>query len=195
MSKGPKKPGFPVQKKDLKLSISAVDAKVRGQEAPQLTHHSADNRTPEQMMDAMGFAPSKNMTPLQFLLAIVNDRTDLIYKSDSKRKRVDANGGISIQYRIEAAKTAARYIHQMMPQIQITKDAGSEFSKELAQALSAGQMRVRSRSVILETVSKSGQELLPDPASYPPVFAEIAKDDDASTRIIDVSEAFSHPEA
>lgn len=123
------------------------------------------------MMRAMGFCPSKNMTPLQFLIAVFNDETALIYRDEKKRKKTDDRGGIGLSYRLEAAKTAARYMHMEMPKIQINTDEGN-FGESLTRAAQQGNERVRTRTVIMETIERISPDVPLADASYPPIYGQ-----------------------
>ncbi len=129
-------------------------------------------RDPEQIMRDMGFCPNKNMNPMQFLIAVMNDDTDKLYKQEKKRNMMRGKG-IGLNYRITCAQAAARYMHMALPQVQIQAQSEGKFADELAEAVSKGNMRVERKTVIMETVERVSPDLpIPD-ASYPPAFAEI----------------------
>ena len=129
-------------------------------------------RSPAQMMRDMGFAPDKNMTPLQFLIAVMNDRADLLYKQEKKRNMMEGKG-IGLKYRIECAKTAAKYMHMQMPSVQISEDASGQFAENLAKSVARGEERVRTRQMIIETVERVSPDLPLEKPSYPPAFSDI----------------------
>jgi hypothetical protein len=124
-------------------------------------------------MRQLGFDPTENMSPLQFLMAVYNDRLDLIFKNVKRRARAESKGGISIAYRLEAAKTVAKYIHMEMPKMQINESEKDTFGKDLAEAAARGNDRIRTKRIILEAVERISPDIPLPPASYPPDFEEM----------------------
>lgn len=163
-----KPPGHPIQRQDLDLSQDPR----KSENAARLGDDPSTFRSPAAMMRSMGFDPTKTMTPLQFLTAVYNDDLDLLFKDEKKRTRYKNKGGLAMSYRIEAAKTASKFIHMQMPQVQIQKGS-SGFGDELAAAAAKGGERIRTKRVILETIERISPDVPLPPASYPPVFADI----------------------
>jgi hypothetical protein len=168
-------PGFPHVNKDTDLSVSPRHLQEAGRKLERSTNAriNAEYRSPAEMMRELGFSPSRYMNPLQFLVAMLNDDVELIYKNKKKREMTLAKGGLSIQHRLEAAKTAAKYMHMAMPTVNVNKNEGASFGAELAAAVSAGDQRVRTRRMIIETVEKISPNEPIAQASYPPVFSAI----------------------
>jgi hypothetical protein len=166
MSKGDGQIGFPVEKKQYDLSAEPRDSKY----APTLSHDESKHRSPAALMRQMGFDPNKHMTPLQFLVAVMNDETGLIFKRDNRRKRIEDKGGIALSYRVEAAKTAAKYMHMEMPKITYEDKGVEKFGEDLARNIAAGNERVITKRMILETVERISPDIPLPPASYPPSF-------------------------
>lgn len=158
--------GHPVQRKDYDLSKEPRKASVR----IDTDFTRADATSPAAIMRQMGFDPNQYMTPLQFLVAVMNDDIDRIYKNEKRLARMKSKGGIALSYRIDAAKTAARYIHMEMPKVSIENGGSEKFGTELAQRIASGQERVRTKRVILETVERISPDIPLPPASYPPSF-------------------------
>lgn len=167
--------GYPHQRKDLDLSKDPRDVRDAGGKAPSLGATRADDRCAQEMMRQLGFEPSKYMTPLQFMLAVMNDDLDKIYKNEIRRKRMEQRGGISMQYRSEAAKTAARYLHMQMPTITVSKDEGGSFGDELSNAINSGNQRVERKTIIMETIERISPNVPLPTASYPPVFSSLGE--------------------
>ena len=164
-----KPPGHPIQRQDLDLSKEPK----KSDNGAFLGDETSTFRSPAAMMRQMGFDPTKSMTPLQFLCAVYNDDLDLIFKNEKRKKRYQDKGGLGLSYRVEAAKTAAKYIHMQMPSVQISKGSDSKFGDELAQAAAKGGERIRTKRVILETIERISPDMPLPPASYPPAFADI----------------------
>lgn len=166
--------GHPIQRKSHDLSQEPRRLKEKGRSikiAPDPT--KAEARSPDDLMRQMGFDPSKYMNPLQFLIAVQNDDLDLIFKNEKRRARMEGKGGIAMSYRTECAKTAAKYLHQQLPAINITKSDDGGFGDGLSQAISQGHERVRTRRVIIEEVERISPDIPLAPASYPPALAEV----------------------
>lgn len=162
-------PAPPKQVAEYNLTTSK-NGDPRAANAPKLEVMNAEDRSPASMMRAMGFMPDKKyMTPLQFLLAVVNDDLELIYKDPKKRKRTEDKGGIGLSYRVECAKTAARYMHMEMPKVSINEEGGN-FGESLAKAAIAGNERLRTRTLILETVERISPDMPLSEASYPAIY-------------------------
>lgn len=160
------KPKPPEQIADRDLT-SNKNGQVRQKNAPRFGERPAEIRDPRAMMRQMGFEPDKYMTPVQFLLAVANDDLDLVFKRETKRKMTEARGGISLAYRIECAKTAARYIHMEMPKVSITDETGN-FGDALQRASSAGVDRVHRRTMIIEEIERISPDMPLAEANYPP---------------------------
>lgn len=139
---------------------------------PKTRNTKAGLRSPAQMMRDLGFCPSTSMTPLQFLVAVMNDDADALFKQEKKRNMMKGKG-IGLNYRLEAAKTASKYFHMAQPQINIQAQGDSKFADELQAAISRGDMRVEKRTVIMETVERISPDTPIAEASYPPAFAHI----------------------
>ena len=127
--------------------------------------------SPAQQMRDLGFCPDKNMNPLQFLIAVMNEDVDALYKQKKKREMMRGKG-IGLNYRIDCAKTAAKFMHMAMPSIQINKDEGGTFGENLSKAIVQGNKRVQTRRIILETVEEISPDMPLEDAMYPPVFQE-----------------------
>lgn len=165
MADGITPPTPPVQLKNLDLTRD----RRRAENAPVRTDIRAVYRSPAEMMRELGFDPTRNMTPLQFLVAVYNNDMEAIFKDEKKRNQTAAKGGIGLSYRMECAKTAARYFHMEMPKVQINEDNGN-FGESLTKAAMAGNDRLRTRQVIIETVERISPDMpLPD-ASYPAIY-------------------------
>lgn len=166
--------GHPIQRKDFDLSTDPRELRRDGKEAPVLAHGDrSDQRTPEAMMRQMGFEPSENMTPLQFLIAVYNDDLDKIFKDEKRRSRMKTKGGLALSYRIEAAKTTAKFLHQEAPKPTAIDTGGEQFAAKLEQAMAEGNLRITQRETILERVMQIAPDVPLAPASYPPDFAAI----------------------
>lgn len=174
-----KKNGYPVQLENYDLSRDPNKLRQTGKTAPNLLHGArADRRDPADIMRQMGFDPSIHMTPLQFLIAVMNDDLDAIFKSKKRRNRMEGKGGFSINYRIECAKTAARYLHMELPKITLQQEETTGFGESLSEAIALGNERVRTRRMIVEEIEQISPDLPLAPASYPPIFQESAEDAD-----------------
>lgn len=123
------------------------------------------------MMRTMGFDPNTTMTPLQFLVAVYNDDLEKIFRNETKRKDAESRGGIGLSYRVEAAKTASRYIHMEMPKVSISDDTGN-FGESLAQAARAGNERLRTKTMIIETIERISPDVPLPEASYPAMYGQ-----------------------
>lgn len=157
---------------------------------PPISSDPVEYRSPAAMMRQMGFDPTKYMTPLQFLTAVMNDDLDLVFRNKKRRENYEKRGGIGINYRVEAAKTAAKYMHMEMPKVNINEGNDGKFGDELAKSIASGQERVRTKRVILETVERISPDMpIPD-ASYPPVFDQMQPD--RSDHIVDANEMVDH---
>lgn len=131
---------------------------------------AVENRSPAEIMRENGLDPHKHMTPLQFLMAVVNNDVESVYKSEKKRAEIDAKGGFGIGSRIECARTAVRYFHQERAPEKVADQADSGFAQQMADALAGGNHRISMREVIVENAYKTSPDMpLPD-ASYPPAF-------------------------
>lgn len=129
-----------------------------------------DYKSPAVMMRELGFAPDKYMTPMQFLVALMNDDLALIFKNEKRRKNMENKGGIGLSHRLEAAKTAAKYMHMQMPSVQIQKGEDNSFGNKLAEAVASGNERVRTKRIILETIERISPDVPLPPANYPAAF-------------------------
>lgn len=177
----PVKPPVMREDRDLTTENRRTDNPANGTEP-------AEFRSPAAMMRQMGFEPnSGDLTPLQFLCAVMNDRADLIYRSEKKRKSAEVRG-ISIKHRVECAKTAVKYMHMQMPSVQYTKSEDDEFAKKLEKAVAGGQERVRTKRVILETVERISPDAPLADASYPTAFDPNDKPRNVSHHIVDDNE-------
>ena len=171
--------GHPIQRVDHDLSQNPKNLRQKGFKAPDLVHGDrSDRRDPSDLMRQMGFDPSKHMNPLQFLLAVMNDDLDAIFKNEARKKRMEAKGGIAVNYRIECAKTAARYLHMELPKVTVQKDEDGGFGDSLSNAIAQGNERVRTRRVILEEIERISPQIPLAPASYPPDFQEVIEETD-----------------
>lgn len=139
-----------------------------------MSNDKADLRSPAYVMRSLGFDPLDTLTPLQFLVAVMNDDVDKIYRDPAKREKMRKKG-ITMPYRIEAAKTASRFIHMAMPSVHVTADTETAFGESLAKAIASGEQRVRTKRVILETIEQISPDLPLPEASYPPAFFEPAR--------------------
>lgn len=163
-----KPPEPPIQREDIDLVTSRRSNKDNRPEMPNLT---ADQRSPAAMMRAMGFDPcSGDLSPLQFLCAVMNDRVDMIYKDQKKKERAEAKGGLGLSYRIECAKTAAKYLHMEMPKVTFQSGEDQTFGAKLSDAITSGNERVRTKRMIIETVERISPDEPLAKASYPPIF-------------------------
>ena len=176
------KVGHPIQRKSHDLSQEARRLRESGKSTITLEHGSnAETRSPEDMMRQMGFDPSKYMNPLQFLIAVQNDDLELIFKNEKRRARMEGKGGIAMSYRLEAAKTASKYLHQQLPSITVSKNEGGGFGESLSKAITQGHERVRTRRMIIEEVERISPDIPLAPASYPPALEQVidqVQDDD-----------------
>lgn len=127
-------------------------------------------RDPDEIMRLLGFKPGKDLNPLQFLLAVANDDLGKIYKNPSKRRTMQAKGGIAISLRASCAKTAARFIHLEMPKISFETSSKDDFAGALAGEIEKGKERVKMRRVIIEQVEQESPDAPLAAASYPPAF-------------------------
>lgn len=141
--------------------------KAKKEGAPELRHTKTEFKEPDEIMRSLGFTPDKYMNPLQFLLAVMNDDLNLVFRNEKRRRATEAKGGISIAYRIECAKTAAKYFHKEMPKLQITTEKDSNFGEVLT-AAQAGNERILRQTVILEQIERISPDIPIPPASYPP---------------------------
>lgn len=156
---------YPVQRKNLDLSQADREkSDISFGDTP------AEYRSPAKMMQDMGFDPKSNMTPLQFLTAVINDDLEAIFENQKRRDNYRKKGGIGLQHRIECAKTAAKYYHSQMPSYSITKGDDDKFGDELAKAVSKGEQRVRTRRVTMEVIENISPDVPLQPASYPDAF-------------------------
>jgi len=128
--------------------------------------------SPAQQMRDMGFSPTSNMNPLEFLVAVMNEDVDRLYSQKKKRNMMRAKG-IGLNYRIDCAKTAAKFMHMAMPSIQINSSHETKFGDDLAAAVAAGNTRVEKKMIILETIERISPDMPIADASYPPVFTNI----------------------
>jgi ribosomal protein L20A (L18A) len=126
----------------------------------------ADYNTPASIMRTLGFDPLSHMDPMQFCVAMFNDRTDLIIKNERKRKIVDGNGGIAMGLRAKCAIAALKHFYKELGANEEKTELES-FGQQLVQATE----RVRHRRIIIEEIERiSPKEPLP-PASYPAAFS------------------------
>ncbi len=135
MQEGDGQIGHPIQRIDYDLSVEPR----KTDNSPILPHTISDQTSPAAMMRQMGFDPSKNMTPMQFLVAVMNDDCEKIFKNEKRRKRMMDKGGVAMSYRLEAAKTAAKYMHMEMPKISVSKTDEAKFGDELERRVASGQ--------------------------------------------------------
>lgn len=163
--------GHPIERKAHDLCSepywkkSGIDAP-----APDPMRTPTADRTPAQMMRSMGFDPTKNMTPLQFLVAVLNDDLDLIFKRKDRRALAEKKGGIALSIRVEAAKAAAKYMHQQLPNVTVIDETKGGYGEGLSSKVSKADERVRTRRVIIEEVERISPDMPLPPASYPPDF-------------------------
>lgn len=170
--------GHPIQRKSFDLTQDPRELRRDGKKAPDLMHGDrSDRRDPEDIMRQMGFDPSKNMTPLQFLIAVMNDDIDAIFKNEKRKTRIEGKGGIAMSYRIEAAKTAAKFMHMELPKVTYQKEEGGSFGEGLAQAIAQGNERIRTRRVIMEEIERISPDVPLAQASYPPDFVPAIESD------------------
>lgn len=141
--------------------------------SPDLGNVAAELRRPDELMRAMGFEPTVHMNPLQFLTAVYNDDLDKIFRNEKRKKNYEDRGGIALAYRIECAKTAAKYLHSKPPQVHDVKAHEVEFASQLTRATAKAGERVTRKIMILEEVERISPEAPLAPASYPPTFSEI----------------------
>ena len=166
---GTEPPQPPIQHKFYDLASSQNRGMPKGKNEPSLGDARSDRRSPAQMMRAMGFTQTKHMTPLQFLCAVFNNELEMIYRCEKRRKKTEEQGGIGLSYRLEAAKTAAKYLHMEMPKVTV-EDEGGNYGTSLMKAAASGNERLRTRTMIIETVERISPDVpLPD-ASYPPMY-------------------------
>lgn len=159
----------PYQRKNLDL-VTEASGGCRPKKAPKFNHTEASSREPVQMMRDMGFDPNKYMTPLQFLLAVTNDDVDMIYRDQKKAEKTKERGGIGLSYRMECAKTAAKFLHMEMPKLELKADVTNTFTEELQRAVISGNARIEARESIIKTIEDTNPDVPLAPASYPPVF-------------------------
>ena len=164
--------GHPKQRKNFDLSKEPRELRRDGEPSPRFETINSDRKDPETLMRQMGFEPTKNMNPLQFLLAVMNDDLAVLFKSEKRRECMEAKGGLSMQYRLEAAKTAAKFIHMEMPKLQITSQQEKGFGEELSNAIAAGSSRVIHRETIIREIERTSPDIPLAPASYPPDFID-----------------------
>jgi len=143
---------------------------------PDIPDGSVTAHSAAEMMRLMGFDPTSHMTPLQFLVAVINDRTDLVYKNESKRNMIELKGGIGISYRVLAAQTAVKYMHQEMPKLQVNINPEGKFADALSKSLARAEQRVYDRAAIIDEAGRFVVEVPLGEANYPPVFKEGAED-------------------
>jgi hypothetical protein len=160
----------PVQKRD--VDISGHEYQESGKRSPIGHGTISDHRSPAMLMRQMGFEPNDTMTPLQFLVAVMNDDLEKIFKNPTRRKRYEDKGGIGLTYRVECAKTAAKYLHMQMPSVQISEEGSGSFGNQLAKAVTEGNERVRTKRIILETIERISPDMPLPEASYPPAFGK-----------------------
>lgn len=156
----------PPQRSDHDLTTNR-NGEVKPDNAPTIDKTRADDRSPAALMRSMGFCPTKYMTPLQFLCAVYNDDLALVFKNEKKKLQAEAKGGISLAYRVECAKTAARYMHMEMPKVSITDETGN-FGESLMRAATAGNERVRRKTMIIEEIERISPDVPLSEANYPP---------------------------
>lgn len=166
------KVGHPKQRKSFDLSKAPKAMRRLNKSTPTLEHTRSADRDPEDLMRQMGFEPTKKMTPLQFLLAVMNDDLELLFKNPERRNRINGKGGLAMSYRLEAAKTAAKYIHMQLPTTQITSQSEKGFGEELSNAIAAGTHRVVHRETIIREIEEISPDIPLAPASYPPDFLD-----------------------
>lgn len=159
--------GHPIQRtvKDLSKESNRLDNGAKLMTGP------SDYKSPAALMRQMGFNPSDNMNPLQFLVAVLNDDTAKIYKNEKRRKKVEEQGGIAMSHRMSAATVSARYFHMAMPIVSINKNEAGNFGDQLAQSIAKGDLRVTQKTVILDVVERISPDVPVPAASYPPEFA------------------------
>lgn len=170
MAEDDQKIGHPKQRKKYDLSVEHRELRRDGLPAPSFKSVRSDQKSPEDLMRELGFEPTKDMTPLQFLLAVTNDRLDLIFKNETRRKRIEGKGGLAMQYRLEAAKTAVKYTEMEMPKMQIQSNADAGFGEQLQNAIASGMTRVIQRETIIREIERISPDVPLAPASYPPDF-------------------------
>ncbi len=171
--------GHPKQSVNYDLSQDPKEARRDGIAAPSLQTINSDRKNPEDLMRQLGFEPTKHMTPLQFLLAVMNDDLNAVFKNETRRKRMEGKGGISMQYRLDAAKTASKYIHMEQPKMQVASATETGFGQELQKQISSGVSRVIQRETIIREIERISPDIPLAPASYPPEFlASIVEQDD-----------------
>ena len=143
--------------------------------APLVRGTNADRRSPDEIMRSMGFEPSKYMNPLQFLIAVMNDDLDALFKNEKRKTRIAGKGGVAVNYRLAAAQTAARYLHMELPKITVQKDDVGGFGDGLSEAIEMGNDRLRTRRVILEEIERISPDAPLTPANYPAEFEEAVR--------------------
>lgn len=158
-----------IQRKHFDLSVPAKHS-----DNPPITRRGKPGgiTSPAEQMRDMGFCPTADMTPLEFLLAVMNEDVDRLYKQEKKRNMMRAKG-IGLNYRVDCAKTAAKFMHMAMPSVHITDASEHKFGDDLAAAISEGNTRVEKRTIILETVERISPDTPLAPASYPEAFKTI----------------------
>lgn len=176
-------PSAPVQLVNYDLTKERPNG--RQPNSPPMTNERSDYRNPAAMMRDMGFDPNTTMTPLQFLVAVYNDDLEKVYRSEKKRKEVEDKGGIGMSYRLEAAKTATKFVHMEMPKIQINEGETSTYGDKLVQAGLAGNERLRTRQMIIETVERISPDAPLSEAIYPPIYNQKPEHDDAGRILLD----------
>lgn len=165
--------GYPKEITRNNLTEPPKLARYKGRKAPSfIVGEKSDRRSPADLMRALGFEPTRYMNPLQFLIAVMNDDLDLIFRNEARKKRMMAKGGLAVNYRIEAAKTAARYFHMELPKVTVTKDEGSGFGASLMESIEEANERAstKTRRIIIEEVQRISPDIPLTPASYPPGF-------------------------
>jgi hypothetical protein len=174
--------GKPKQRteKDLHRKPSTLKRRLDDKQV-HLQKGPATGRSPDDIMRSMGFAPTATMNPLQFLIAVMNNDLEKIYNMEIALVKARSKGGIALNYRVDAAKTAARYIHMEMPKTTIDKsDEAGGLGMGLLQAMAEGNARLNQKALILETIQQMSPDMPLPAASYPPTFGQIIEHEPAT---------------
>ena len=129
-------------------------------------------KSPSEMMHDLGFDPNTgDLTPLQFLVAVMNDDVDKLYRQEKKREMMRKKG-IGMNYRVECAKTASRFMHMAQPQVTVQTAEEDDFHRKLEDNIRQGNDRFIRKKMIIETVERVSPDMPLPAASYPPVFSD-----------------------
>lgn len=170
------------------LDLTQPPKQIPHANTPQRDKTNVLFKSPEDMMVEMGFDPETgNLTPLQFMLAVMNDDVDKIYRQKKKREMMRTKG-IGMNYRLDAAKTSSRYMHMAQPQLTVGSRDEDDFHRKLEDNIREGNDRYIRKQMIIETVERVSPDMPLQDASYPPVFSEGGTQENGSTQAFDASQ-------